>query len=258
MKTLSKAGTGRAAAWAAAGALALAGLIWSPSAQGAGFVRTDDIDVAGLLPAPPAPGSVAAGADLEAVLEAQAWRTPEQVAWAKRVATADVFVFSGAIGEWFNARNLPLTADLLRGVDSDLAGAIDAGKKVFSRPRPFAADPRVSPCVNRSHGGSYPSGHAVSFFVEAGVLSEIFPERRAQILEYARRLAWGRVIGGVHYPTDLAAGQILANAILERLRAGAAYQAALGRSRAEVEAFAPQRGGEPARPGPLVPAPAGA
>src|SRR5208283_5162915 len=104
---------------------------------------------------------------IEAVLEAQAWRTPEQVAWAKRVATGDVFVFSETIGTWFNVKNLPETAALLRGVDADLDGAIDASKRVFGRPRPFAADPRVQPCVNRSHGASYPSGHAVRFLVEA-------------------------------------------------------------------------------------------
>jgi acid phosphatase (class A) len=77
----------------------------------------------------------------------------------------------------------------------------------------------------------------MEFFVEAGVLAEIFPERRAELFEYAHRLAWGRVIGGVHYPTDLAGGQVLAEAILERLKGSAAFQAALARSRAEVAPF---------------------
>src|SRR5208337_2636587 len=109
--------------------------------------------------------------------------------------------------------------------------------------RPFAADPRVRPCVSRPHGGSYPSGHAVSFFTEAGVLAEVFPEKRAELLEFAQKLAWGRVIGGVHYPTDLAGGRAVAEAILERLRASAAFQAALARCRAEVAAFAATKAG---------------
>src|SRR5208283_1777108 len=169
-----------------------------------------------------------------------------------------VFVFSETIGTWFNVKNLPETAALLRGVDADLDGAIDASKRVFGRPRPFAADPRVQPCVNRSHGASYPSGHAVRFLVEAAVLAEIFPERRAQILEYAHRLAWGRVIGGVHYPTDLAGGEVLAQAIFGRLKASAAFQAALGRSRAEVSAVGAARVGEATHAGVPVLCPAGA
>jgi hypothetical protein len=241
-----------------AGALSLAALLSGATAVGVNFVRTDDFDFAKVVPAPPAPGSVAAAADLDAVLQAQAWRTPEQVDWAKRVAAGDVFVFSEAIGASFNAKNLPETAALLRGVDSDLDGAINASKRVFARPRPFAADPRVHPCVSRSHGASYPSGHAIRFFVEAGVLSEIFPERRAQILEYAHRLAWGRVIGGVHYPTDLAGGEVLAQAILERLEASAAFQAALGRSRAEVAAFGAAKVGDLLRAAGLELCPAGA
>ena len=49
------------------------------------FLRTDTLDFAKILPAPPEPGSLAAGADLNAVLQVQAWRTPEEVAWAKRI-----------------------------------------------------------------------------------------------------------------------------------------------------------------------------
>ena len=34
----------------------------------------------------------------------------------------------------------------------------------------------------------------------AAVLSEVFPEKRAQLFERARYFAWGRIIGGVHFP----------------------------------------------------------
>jgi len=232
----------------AAGLLALAAILRGELPGGHHFARTDDIDFARVLPAPPAPGSLAATADLDAVLEVQAWRTPEEAAWAKRATAADLFEFSAVIGPWFTEKNLPATAALLSGVDSDLRAAVDASKAVYGRPRPFAADPRVNPCVSRPHGGSYPSGHAISFFTEAGVLAEVFPGKRAELLEFAQKLAWGRVIGGVHYPTDLAGGRAVAEAILERLRASAAFRAAVEKSRAEVAAFTAARAGADARP----------
>ena len=51
-------------------------------------------------------------------------------------------------------------------------------------------------------------------------------------------MAWGRVIGGVHYPTDLAGGRLLGAAIVEELNANPAFEAALDKAKAEVEAFA--------------------
>lgn len=225
----------------AAGALflwvALAALPARAVGPAAHYVRTDDMDVARILPPPPAAGTPAAVADLDAVLQAQEWRTPDQVAWARRVAAADLFDFADVIGPWFTSANLPVTAALLRDVDADLDGAIDAGKRHFARPRPFKAEPRITPCVKLPHEASYPSGHAVGFYVAAAVLSEIFPEKRAQLLDFAQKLAWGRVIGGVHYPTDIAAGQILAAAIVERLDAAPAFKAEVGRCRDEVLAF---------------------
>lgn len=203
------------------------------------FVRTDTLDVLKVLPAPPEPGSIAAEADLNAVLQVQAWRTPEQVAWARRIEKIrSLAEYSDVIGAWFTDENLPATLALLKGVDADSKGGVDAAKKTFNRPRPFVGDPRVKPCVEPLDEPSYPSGHATRFFLEAGVLSEIFPERREALFERARKMAWGRVQGGVHFPTDLAAGRILAAAILAQLKEDPSFGAALEKSRAEVAALA--------------------
>lgn len=56
------------------------------------FPGVDALDYTNAVPPPPAPSSIAAEADLAAVLQAQAWRTPDQIAWAERVAKADYFV----------------------------------------------------------------------------------------------------------------------------------------------------------------------
>ena len=205
------------------------------------FVRTDALDFLRLLPPPAAAGSPAAAADLNAVLQVQAWRSAEQVAWARRVDDGSLYVFADALGPWFHAERLPVTAALLEAVDADQEIGVGVAKRLFARPRPFVTDDRVQPCVPRLADFSYPSGHAVQFFVEAGVLAELIPEKRADLMDLAARLAWGRVIGGVHYPTDLEAGRLLAAAIVDELKKTPAFQAAVSRSRAEIAAAAKAR-----------------
>jgi len=101
------------------------------------FVKPTAVDCATVLPAPPAPGTLSARADLEAVLQMQAWRTPDQVAWAKRVEKNDTFLFSDVLGAWFTRENLPLTAAFLKDVDEDRHGVTEVAKKLFARARPW-------------------------------------------------------------------------------------------------------------------------
>lgn len=202
------------------------------------FVKTDALDLATILPAPPQPGSLAAEADLEAVLQAQEWRTPQEVDWAKRIEKIrSLSEYTDVVGAWFTDENLPATLALLKAVDADSKAGVDVGKKLFNRPRPFVGDPLVKPCVEPLDEPSYPSGHATRFFLEAGVFSEILPGKRDALFGRAQKMAWGRVQGGVHYPTDLVGGRILAAAILAELKESPSFVAALEKSRAEVAAF---------------------
>ena len=74
-------------------------------------------------------------------------------------------------------------------------------------------------------------------FVWAAVLGEIFPDRQAELNTWAHQVAWGRVMGGVHFPTDLMGGRILAEAVVEALRKNPAYRADIEKCRAEVAPF---------------------
>ena len=223
----------------------------APAQQGrapaaAHFLAPDAFQLEKILPPPPAPGSLAARADLETVLQAQAWRTPEQVAWALRVEPDNLGDFADVLGPLYGKAHLPLTVALVNAVNRDMVPLMLAAKKSFARPRPFVADPRVQPCVRRREEYSYPSGHATSFHLAAGVLSEIFPGKRAELFQFARRLSWGRVIGGVHYPTDLEAGRLSAERILAALDANPAFRQAVEDCRREVAAL-PDGKPEPSR-----------
>jgi acid phosphatase (class A) len=201
------------------------------------FAKPTSVDCAKVLPPPPSPDSLAGRADLEAVLQAQAWRTPEHIAWAKRVDKNDAFMSSDVLGPWFTRENLPETAAFLKEVDEDRHEITEVAKNLFARARPYVVDPRVQPCVGKPANDSYPSGHTSSIFTRAGVLAEIFPEKRTELFEFAHRAVWGRIYAGVHFPSDLVGGWQLAEAIVTEIKKSPAFQERLQKVRQEVAPF---------------------
>ncbi|HNC23863.1 MAG TPA: phosphatase PAP2 family protein [Opitutaceae bacterium] len=210
----------------------------SPAAKGPdGFLAREAIDVKAVLPAPPPIGSLAALGDLEAVRQAQVMRTPQDVAWAVLIEDDTVFNNASVLGPWFAADKLPHTAGFFARVTADVLSVSYRAKDLFLRPRPPKVDPALHPCVHLSESGSYPSRHSTQAFVWAYVLGEIFPEHQAELIERAHRAAWGRVLGGVHYPTDLIGGKILADAIIAELRKLPEYRAAVEKCRQEAAPY---------------------
>lgn len=69
------------------------------------------------------------------------------------------------------------------------------------------------------------------------ILAEVFPERRAAILDFGRTIGWDRVIIGKHYPTDVNAGRVLGQAIFRELMKSPAFQRDLAAAKAEVQAL---------------------
>ena len=64
-----------------------------------------------------------------------------------------------------------------------------------------------------------------------GHLSDFVPVRRAAFLARADEIAQDRVIGGVHHPTDVAAGKVLADEIHGELLKSPAFRADLDKVR---------------------------
>lgn len=199
-----------------------------------GFASAAEWDFPRVLPAPPRDGSPEAEADLTAVRQAQAWRTEEQVAWAKLVERDQVFNYANVIGAWFTKERLPRLAELFARVGTDMRAINRAAKLPFQRPRPTEVDASVVPCVTVPTSTSYPSGSAMQAWVWGELLAEIFPYRREEILERAERAAWGRVIGGVHFPSDLVGGKRLAAVYLGEAWKNPEFQDAVEAARNEL------------------------
>jgi membrane-associated phospholipid phosphatase len=113
-----------------------------------------------------------------------------------------------------------------------------AAKVTWDRKRPFIADPSIKPCVDLEKTASYPSGHATRGMVWALVLAEIFPEHRDALLARGREFGEDRSLAGLHYPSDVVAGQKLGAEIAKRLLADPDFRAKLDKAKEEVLAHA--------------------
>jgi acid phosphatase (class A) len=201
------------------------------------FVSVTAFDLPRIVPAPPAPGSLAAQADLDTVLQAQAWRTEQEMAWARLIEKQTVFsVYGPVLGPDFTAENFPTLVQLVADVTDDLRPVSEAAKKLYPRARPYAVDSRVQPCIPAPKSDTYPSGHALTSHLMAEILERIFPAQAAALAEQAKRACWGRVLGGVHFPTDLEGSRLLAVAMMTQLERSPAFRDALARCQAEARA----------------------
>jgi len=174
---------------------------------------------------PPEPGSKAQDADLAAILAWQTKRTLTDCAKATKTSALSCDSFWSAKSPF----PLPLPIDVktfFNQLASDLDKAANAMKARWERPRPYQAYPgQVLPCVEKSSGYSYPSGHAVFSRVFAHVLTDIAPERKDEYFAKAEQISLDRVIGGVHYPTDIAAGKLFGDLYYAELLKSGAYRA---------------------------------
>lgn len=114
--------------------------------------------------------------------------------------------------------SLPATMSVLNEVNYAEYRASDAAKDVYNRTRPFVVEipglPRIEPLTDKAYqkhlaksSPSYPSGHTTFAFTSAAVLSALMPDETAIIMNRAERYGWHRIVVGVHFPTDVAAGR---------------------------------------------------
>ena len=218
-------------AWAFAAALAASPLLAQDS--GSGYLGNLALDLASVIPPPPALGSPEEIADRAAYKASRDGVGTEP--WS--LATKDVVEGSGivgrmqcAIGRPMSPGITPMTMKLLGKAQHDLRLLLIQLKQQYDRPRPYADDAVDAPlCENvpperRSQGRSYPSGHAAEAMLDGYLLASLLPDRAADILTRARRYGDERVICRVHNPSDVRASQLLAGALFSRLQSEPKYR----------------------------------
>ena len=188
-----------------------------------------------LLAAPPLAGSPEQTADLETVRAVYRSAGSNDITAAYAEKKFSVFNFTPEVGAYFQSNSLPRTAAFFHKVQSDAATIADAEKDFFMRPRPYVTD------TNLANGKleksfSFPSGHSTESMVLALVLADLVTGQRDAILDHARWIGWHRVQIARHYPTDIYAGRVLAQAIVRQMKQNAAFKADFEAVRAEMAA----------------------
>lgn len=148
--------------------------------------------------------------------------------------------FDSVLGPNFTRANFPATFAVLDRAGRAAGFAGDPVKFVHRRPRPFVSDSAITPCIPNDErlraSFSYPSGHAALGFGWALVLAELVPSRADAIIERGRDFSWSRVVCGVHYPSDVDAGRVVAAAAIARIHADPDFQREFAAARAELAA----------------------
>lgn len=223
------------------------------------------VDMTRLL-APPRVEPDALARDLEAVRSVQSARLTEELERATADGTVSVFVFADVLGQGFNRERLPVTVAFFDKVNREFLAFLQVTKDCWRRPRPFEVDGTIvpvealragatarpgsaaptgplaadSPCLGTPRDSlysyAYPSGHATFGAMTAILLAELVPERRAQLFERGWDYGDARLIGGVHFPSDLEAGRILGTVLVALMMQNERFSADLNEVRAELRA----------------------
>lgn len=182
------------------------------------FIAEGDLVIEQILTPAPTAGSKQDVSDFARVMELQKSRTDADCERAK----SEMGV---SLDELFGPKYGPLSADevkkfspLFDRISADVYYFSHKAKRIWMRPRPFKKD-GVKNCVpyDNPDSPSYPSGHATLAQVFARALAEIDPKRAPAFFARAEVVGQDRVLGGVHYPSDVAAGKLLGDRIADKM-----------------------------------------
>lgn len=189
------------------------------------FYPEGSVDGVALIGPPAQPGSAKFDQEMFAVLWLQESRTPEQVKFVQK--SVDLARFAPIVATGLLTIDTELLAETLDKIIHEVREDYNAVKANYDIPRPFVINDAVEPVATAFPVTSYPSGHTIRAIVYTAVLSDIFADHAEELTALGRKIGYGRVIGGVHYPMDVVSGQKLGEAYVGVIRAQPAYQAAL-------------------------------
>ena len=129
----------------------------------------------------------------------------------------------------------PKTEAFFQRVQKDAATVTDESKDFYKRPRPYVLDP-ASPPANWKRALAIPAAIPRNPWCWRWCWQKFFPTKHDAIVAEARNIGWHRVEIARHYPTDIYAGRVLAQAIVRRMNKNDEFQRDLAAARAEVAA----------------------
>ncbi|HVO65823.1 MAG TPA: phosphatase PAP2 family protein [Syntrophales bacterium] len=199
------------------------------------FISLGQVDLVKILAPPPANDSPQTQAEIQELIFIQDKRTAQEEAAAKADERLTIFQIAGDIlGPKFTPDNLPITVKFFERLGKDEGFIVNHAKETWNRPRPFMLSEKVRPCVRQFKSGAYPSGHATYGYLCGIVLANMVPEKKEEIFARACQYGYHRMVGGVHYRSDVEAGRISGTVIAAIMMQNPNFQEEFSRARSEV------------------------
>ncbi len=198
------------------------------------FVASEEVSP-NVLPQPPQPYSKTYNNEIDTIIALQADLSEKD----KRIIAEEAriepqMIVNPVLGKRYSEEKYPALYALLRHAGSDAWRISDHVEDFWHSPRPWYADARVMLLVPAITRPGYPSGHTTTNTVWAYVLADLFPSKRYALLNRAGRIGYHRILGGAHFPHDVAAGKILAKAIYTRMKQTPEYKKELAAAKREL------------------------
>ena len=215
----------------------------------AGYLQGEEPNFLWLLPPYPALDSPQDATDVASFRQMQVADDTPRWKLAQADAQMSYARFVEPIGISLDPVKLPIVMHLLGRTERDVLDTAFQAKDYFNRPRPFqrfavvhvcGAHTPPAPELHPVKGSSYPSGHMAFGWSLALVLAEVAPDRAEAILTRGRQYGESRVVCAVHYPSDVAAGQVIATAVVGRLHSVAEFKRDLACAKQEYLAATQQ------------------
>jgi acid phosphatase (class A) len=208
--------------------VALALLVSAPAlAEDKSCPGLDPVPLRRLLLPPPAADSKETMAELRELQDLQRLRTLDQEAHARGDHERTIARFLGEIGITVGDR--PVVAiHFFKCIKHSTDNEVDSAKLRFARIRPYNLPDnrlRILKDVSEQDSPSYPSGHAAYGMVAGLLLADMLPEKRGIIIKRIEDFGYSRLLSGVHFRSDVYAGEIAGAVIFTYLSRGDGFGA---------------------------------
>lgn len=169
------------------------------------------------LPPPPPNGGTDTLLELNHLIELQTSSTEEEREYAVRMDILRNHYEMWAT-EAMRITGEKYEYDFFSRISTCIDGYLNYMKLKYDRPRPYQLAPimgkRLYMFTDEPGTASYPSGHSMDAWTFAMILSKRHPMHEREFYAIAHSIGTSRMIAGLHFPSDIRAGKILAESAL--------------------------------------------
>jgi acid phosphatase (class A) len=185
---------------------------------------TADLISPTLLTPPTKQDSAESKKEIAEIIELQKNPDPNEIIQAEKEVhyTPETLVL--AVDEKMSRERFVHLYNLLDRVAETSQIANDRAKEYWNTKRPYLLDKRVKALIEAHSNPAYPSGHTCGSFTTAHVMGLILPQKRDEFYARAQKIAWHRVIVGMHFPSDVKGGKEMALLVIGGLLQNAEFQ----------------------------------